>query len=39
MFLVLAAFPVDECPTISNEEDNEEVMYFYNLQTNIIMYD
>jgi hypothetical protein len=26
VFLVLAAFPVDECPTISVEDDEEEVM-------------
>jgi hypothetical protein len=27
LFLVLAAFPVDECPTIAIEDDDEEVMF------------
>jgi hypothetical protein len=28
LFLVLAAFPVDECPTIAIEDDDDEKVMF-----------
>jgi hypothetical protein len=36
LFLVPAAFPVDECPTLPFEDEDQEVMFYATYKTSVL---
>ena len=36
LFLVPAAFPVDECPTLAIEDEDQEVMFYATYKTSVL---